>query len=154
MFMVNVRLVERKVKSQVGRVRVTKLTTQYSRLGMTVKIPTKRPPIMPREDWGVAPVVIVKTVAVACGTVEVRLSSEACAASRLGLDSMAPIRRDALRPGGVDGRPSVLVLVGSTLQCNAMHCCELEVAVAARCWLANHIFSFAQASGRCRRDGE
>ena len=40
-FMVNVRLVDRKVNSHVGSVKVTKVMSQYSRLGTTVKMPRK-----------------------------------------------------------------------------------------------------------------
>ena len=50
MFIVNVRLVDKNVKSHAGNVKVTKLMVQYSTLGTMVKSPNKRPPSMLRVD--------------------------------------------------------------------------------------------------------
>lgn len=53
-FIVNVRLVERNVKSQAGKVKVRKPMVWYSRSGTTVNMPSKRLPIVASTFWGVA----------------------------------------------------------------------------------------------------
>lgn len=49
--MVSVKLFDRNEKSHVGRVIVTKVMIQYSRLGTMVKMPSISPPSMPKADW-------------------------------------------------------------------------------------------------------
>lgn len=51
-FMVKVRLMEKRVKSQVGRVMVVKVITQYRRPGTTWKKKKKTRPTKPIEDAG------------------------------------------------------------------------------------------------------
>jgi hypothetical protein len=50
MFMVNVRLVDRKLNSHAGRVNVTNEMVQYSALGTTVSSPSSKPPSMLNVD--------------------------------------------------------------------------------------------------------
>lgn len=73
MLRVSVKLLDRKEKIHVGRVMVMKLMTQYSRLGMMVKIPSSRPPSMSVVDWAPAG---AEEVALAASEVAVAVSNE------------------------------------------------------------------------------